>query len=226
MLTWIYVYFLFFCLFVISRATFVAYGGSQARGRIEAVAASLCHSHSSVGSELSLTHTPAHGNTRSLTHWVRPEIEPATSWFLVRFISTVPQWRLQIFSSERQWKKFKYDVLQINVNKSCYNAITPLKKQNPYKLVIEVISINLVLRKIIFKRYTLDWSYLYTLQFNILIFTASEKASVFQKGSSRDEKWRTSSLLKLNYSIFSQHNCSILKISRFTRLVEKNKVVF
>ena len=100
----------------------------------------------------------------------------------------MPQWRLQIFSSERQWKKFKYDVLQINVNKSCYNAITPLKKQNPYKLVIEVISINLVLRKIIFKRYTLDWSYLYTLQFNILIFTASEKASVFQKGSSRDEK--------------------------------------
>ena len=38
----------------------------------------------------SVTYTTAHGNTRSLTHWVRPEIDPATSWFLVGFISTVP----------------------------------------------------------------------------------------------------------------------------------------
>ena len=28
----------------------------------------------------------AHGNTRSLTHGVRPGIEPATSWFLVGFV--------------------------------------------------------------------------------------------------------------------------------------------
>ena len=34
---------------------------------------------------------------RSLTHWVRPEIEPATSWFLVRFISAVPRQELQCF---------------------------------------------------------------------------------------------------------------------------------
>ena len=32
------------------------------------------------------------GNTRSLTHWARPGIKPATSWFLVGFVSTVP-WR-------------------------------------------------------------------------------------------------------------------------------------
>ena len=32
-----------------------------------------------------------HGNTRSLTHWATPGIEPATSWFLVRFVSTTPQ---------------------------------------------------------------------------------------------------------------------------------------
>jgi len=38
----------------------------------------------------SSTHTTAHGNTRSLTHWARPGIEPATSWFLVGFISTAP----------------------------------------------------------------------------------------------------------------------------------------
>ena len=38
------------------------------------------------------TYTTAHGNTRSLTHWVRPGIEPTTSWFLVGFVSAAP-WR-------------------------------------------------------------------------------------------------------------------------------------
>ena len=42
---------LFFCLF---RAAPVAYGGSQARGWIRAVAAGLWHSHSIAGSELCL----------------------------------------------------------------------------------------------------------------------------------------------------------------------------
>ena len=31
---------------------------------------------------------------RILNHWARPGMEPATSWFLVGFISTVPQWEL------------------------------------------------------------------------------------------------------------------------------------
>ena len=35
-----------------------------------------------------------HCNARSLTHWVRPGIKPATSWLLVGFVSTVPQWEL------------------------------------------------------------------------------------------------------------------------------------
>ena len=39
-------------------------------------------------------HTP-HGNTRSLTHWAGPGIEPTSSWVLVRFVSTEPQWELQ-----------------------------------------------------------------------------------------------------------------------------------
>ena len=34
----------------------------------------------------SATYTTAHGNTTSLTHWVRPGIEPVSSWILV-FIS-------------------------------------------------------------------------------------------------------------------------------------------
>jgi len=35
----------------------------------------------------SATYTTAHSNTGSLTHWARPGIEPATSWFLVRFVN-------------------------------------------------------------------------------------------------------------------------------------------
>ena len=44
-------FFFFFCLFAISWAAPVAYGDSQARGRMGAVAASLRQSHSNSGSE-------------------------------------------------------------------------------------------------------------------------------------------------------------------------------
>jgi len=40
-----------FCLFAFSKATPAAYGGSQARGLIRAVATHLHHSHSNTGSE-------------------------------------------------------------------------------------------------------------------------------------------------------------------------------
>ena len=49
------IYFYLFCLF---GAAPLAYGGSQARGWIGAVAASLRHSHSNMGSELCLPPTP------------------------------------------------------------------------------------------------------------------------------------------------------------------------
>ena len=68
-------FFFFFCL--LFRAAPMAYGGSQARSPIRATAAGLHYSH---------------GNARSLTHWVRPRIEPSSSWFLVGFVSTEP-WR-------------------------------------------------------------------------------------------------------------------------------------
>ena len=42
---------IFFCLFAISWATLAAFGGSQARGRIGAVATGLHQSHSNVGSK-------------------------------------------------------------------------------------------------------------------------------------------------------------------------------
>ena len=41
-----FIFYLFFCLF---RAELAAYGGSQARGPIGAVATGLCHSHSNAG---------------------------------------------------------------------------------------------------------------------------------------------------------------------------------
>ena len=57
----------------------MAYGGSQARGRIGAIAAGLHQSLSNVGSKPCLQPTP------QLT--ARPGIEPATPWFLVGFVN-------------------------------------------------------------------------------------------------------------------------------------------
>ena len=56
--TWVtfFFFFLSFCLF--SRAAPAAYGGSQARGQIRAVATGLDHSHSNSGSEPCLHPTP------------------------------------------------------------------------------------------------------------------------------------------------------------------------
>ena len=54
----IIIFYFIFCLFAISRATPVAYGGSQARGLIRAVAADLHQSHSNARSEPSLQPTP------------------------------------------------------------------------------------------------------------------------------------------------------------------------
>ena len=48
----------FFCLFAIYWAAPVAYGGSQARALIEAVASGLHQSHSNSGSEPRLQPTP------------------------------------------------------------------------------------------------------------------------------------------------------------------------
>ena len=43
---------------------------------------------------LSVTYITAHSNTGSLTHWVRPGIEPRSSRMLVRFASVEPWWEL------------------------------------------------------------------------------------------------------------------------------------
>ena len=55
--------FFFSFSFVFSRAAPAAYGASQARGLIKAVAAGLCQSHSNVGSELGQGSNPKpHGS--------------------------------------------------------------------------------------------------------------------------------------------------------------------
>ena len=51
-------FWVFFVFLPFSRATPAAYGGSQARGLIGAVATSLHHSHSNAGSKPSLQPTP------------------------------------------------------------------------------------------------------------------------------------------------------------------------
>ena len=45
----------------------------------------------------SATYTEAHGNTGSLTHWVRPRIEPASSWILVGFVTAEPPQELLVY---------------------------------------------------------------------------------------------------------------------------------
>ena len=57
-LFFIYLFIYLFCLFAFSRAAPAAYGGSQARGLIRAIAIGLHQSHSNSGSELRLPPTP------------------------------------------------------------------------------------------------------------------------------------------------------------------------
>ena len=76
----------------------MAYGSSQARGRIGTTAAGLHHSHSKCQIQAaSATYTTAYGNAGSLTHWAGPGFEPASSWILVGFIFTEPRWELLDF---------------------------------------------------------------------------------------------------------------------------------
>ena len=76
---------LFFLLF---RATPVAWWSSQARGLNQSYSCQPTpqpQQHRLRAT--SATCTTAHSNTGSLTHWARPGIEPASSWFLVDFVN-------------------------------------------------------------------------------------------------------------------------------------------
>ena len=85
-------------LFLLFRATPVAYGGSQDRGQIQAAAAGLHHRTATpdLGLICSLHHSS--GPHQIPTHWARPGIKPTSSWILVGFVTTEPQWkRLFVF---------------------------------------------------------------------------------------------------------------------------------
>ena len=72
----------FFFFVLLFRANPTAFGNSQARGRIRAIAAGLRHSHS---------------DARSLTHRVRPGIKLTCSWIPVWFVTSEPQQEHQLF---------------------------------------------------------------------------------------------------------------------------------
>ena len=54
----LFIFYFFYFYFLLFRAVPVAYGSSQGRGQIGAIAAGLHHSHSNVGSEPHLQPTP------------------------------------------------------------------------------------------------------------------------------------------------------------------------
>ena len=86
-------HFFFFGLF---RSVPMAYGNSQARGQIRAAGCQPAQPHQIWAA--SVTYTRAHSNIRSLSQWARPGIKPASSWVLVGFITTEPQWELLMFN--------------------------------------------------------------------------------------------------------------------------------
>ena len=84
--------------FVFCRAAPTAHGASKARCPIGVIAAGLCYSHTNARSKPSLCTTPKPmAMPGSSTHWVRPGIEPTTSWFLVRIVSAMPWQELPFF---------------------------------------------------------------------------------------------------------------------------------
>ena len=89
---WNFFWFFVFWFFWLFRATPVAYGSSQARE----LPNWSCSCQLTPQPEphrirdTSATYTSAHSNAGSFTHGVRPGIEPATSWRLVRHLTIEP----------------------------------------------------------------------------------------------------------------------------------------
>ena len=76
------------CLF---RPAPAAWGSSQARGSNGSYTCwPMPQPQQCRVGMASAPYTTAHGSAGSLTHWVRPGIEPISSWMLVRFFSTKP----------------------------------------------------------------------------------------------------------------------------------------
>ena len=106
------------------RAAPSAYGCSRARGQIRPTAAGLSYSHSNTGSKphlqppLQLTATPDRQPTEQ-----GQGIQPTSSWILVGFLSTVPQWELPLsifpfsdifFSNSSIFFCIFYDIIRVS----------------------------------------------------------------------------------------------------------------
>ena len=107
--------FFFFCFF---RAAPVAYGNSQARGRIRGTAAGLHHSKASPGLICNQHHS--YSNAGSLTHWARPGIKPGPSQILVRFLTcwtmTETPWKQILKASHFAWDLTQWPVVALHKN--------------------------------------------------------------------------------------------------------------
>ena len=120
----------FFCLF---SAAPVVYGGSQARvwSELQLLVYTTAMKHQIRAA--SVTYTTAWGNVRSLIHWVRPGVQPRSSWILVGFIIAEQQQELQL---ENSYKNSKIQL--ILCSHSSTNTIS-LVHQNP-SLVLSYLS--------------------------------------------------------------------------------------
>ena len=79
--SFIHLLFIYFCLFrAVPAHMYVPRLGVKLEPQ-------LPHPQPCKSCDMSMTCTTAHGNTRSLTHWVRPGIESASSWILVGFLT-------------------------------------------------------------------------------------------------------------------------------------------
>ena len=86
---------------------------------------------------MSTTCTTAHGNAGSLTHWVRLGVEPASSWILVGFASSVPQQELPS----------PFNCFDGNFKNSNNSSLTPFRRKMSLK------------RHVNFRNTAFDWSW-------------------------------------------------------------------
>ena len=120
----------------------MAYGSSQARGLTGAAAASLHHSHSNARIwAMSVIYTAAQSNARSLNHWIRPGIEPLSSWTLVGLLTPEPPQELhfkQSLNSGQSVNRKRNNILR-EWNK-CESAVQVSRKKCTVPLIQYLIS--------------------------------------------------------------------------------------
>ena len=98
-------------VFFLFTAAPVAYGISQAMDRIKAAGAGLHHSHSNTASEPHLWPIPQLDSTRSLIHWERPGMKPASSkrqhWVLDPLSCNGNSQNYIFFCTRRNFRSFR-----------------------------------------------------------------------------------------------------------------------